>query len=44
MLMLDLKETIDELDMASSVHLCGHVMRSEDGYVLRRALDFNFES
>ena len=30
--------------MASSVHWHGHVLRREDGHVLRRALDFEVES
>ena len=38
--MLGLKESIDQLAMANSVHLYAHVLRREDGHVLRRALDF----
>ena len=38
MLMLALSETIDHLAMASSVCWYGHVLRREDGHVLRRAL------
>ena len=36
MLILGLKETIDQLAMANSVHWYGHghVLRSEDGHVL----------
>ena len=34
MLMLGLNETIDQLAMANSVHLYGHVLRREDGHVL----------
>ena len=41
--MLDLKESIDQLAMASSVHLYGHVLRRVDGHVLRMALDFEVE-
>ena len=41
--MLGLKETIDQLAMANSVHWYGHVLRREDGHVLRRALDFEVE-
>ena len=40
MLMLDLNETADQLAMANSVRWHGHVLRREDGHVLRRALDF----
>ena len=41
-LMLGLsKEAIDQLAMANTV--CCHVLRREDGDVLRRALDFEFE-
>ena len=36
--MLGLSETIDQLAMANSVHWYGHVLKREDGYVLRRAL------
>ena len=43
MVMLGLSETIDQLAMANSVCLYGHVLRREDGHVLRRALDFEFE-
>ena len=39
MFMLGLKKTIDQLATANSVCWHGHVMRSEDGHVLRRALD-----
>ena len=40
MFMLVLKETIDQLAMANSARLHGHVLRGEDVHVLRRALDF----
>ena len=40
MFMLGLNETIDQLAMANSVRCSGHVLRREDGHVLRRALDF----
>ena len=40
MFMLGLKETIDQLAMANSVHWYGHVSRRESGHILRRALDF----
>ena len=37
MFMLGLKETIDQLAMANSVHWYGHVLRREDGHILGRA-------
>ena len=40
MSMLVLNETIDQLDIANSVLLGGHVLRREDGHVLSRALYF----
>ena len=43
MLMLGLWEAIDQLAMASSVLWYGHVLKREDGYVLRRALDFELD-
>ena len=39
-LMLMLILMIDQLAVANSVHWYGHVLRREDGHVLRRALDF----
>ena len=42
--MLGLKETIDQLAIANSIRWHGHVLRREDGYILRRALDFEVES
>ena len=41
--MLGLRQTIDQLAMANSVHWYGHVLRREDGHVLRRALYFEVE-
>ena len=41
--MLGLNKTIDQLAMASSVQSCGHVLRREDGYLLRRAFRFVIE-
>ena len=41
--MLGLKATVDQLAMANSVCWYGHVLRREDGHVLRRALDFEVE-
>ena len=43
MLMLGLIETIDQFAMANSVRWYGHVLKREDGPILRRALDFEFE-
>ena len=43
MFMLSLNETIDQLAMANSVRWYGDVLRSEDGHVFRRALDFEVE-
>ena len=40
MFMLSLKESIDQLSMANRVCWYSHVLRREDGHVLRRALDF----
>ena len=37
-LMLGLNETIDQLAMANCVHWHNHVLRREDGHVIRRAL------
>ena len=42
-IMLGLNEAIDQLSMASSVHWYGHVLRRDDGHILRRALDFEIE-
>ena len=39
-LMLSLNETMDQLAVANSVGRYGHVLRREDGHVMRRALDF----
>ena len=43
MFMLGLNETVDQLAMANSVRWYGHVLKREDGHVLRRALDFEVE-
>ena len=40
--MLVLDDTINHLAMANSVHWYGHVLRREDGHVLR-ILDFEVE-
>ena len=42
-LMLGLNEAIDQLAMVNSVRWYGHVLRREDGVVLRRALDIEVE-
>ena len=44
MFILGLNETIDQLGMTNSVRWYGHVLRREDGHVLRRALNFEVES
>ena len=41
--MLALNEVMDQLAMADSVRWYGHVLRREDGHVLRRALDCEVE-
>ena len=38
MFMLGLNETVDQLATENSVRWYGHVLRIEDGHVLRRAL------
>ena len=43
MFMLGFNETIDQLAMTNSVCWHGHVLRREDGDILRRALDFEAE-
>ena len=43
MSMLCLKETIDQLAMANSVHWYGHALKREDSHVMRRALDIEVE-
>ena len=43
MMMLGLNEATDQLPIANSVHWYGHVLRREDGVVLRRVLDFEVE-
>ena len=43
MFMLGLNEAMDQLAMAYSVCLYGHVLRREDGHVLRRVFDFEVE-
>ena len=43
MLMLGLKETIYQFAKAISFHLYGHVLRREDGHVLRMVLEFEVE-
>ena len=43
MLMLGINETMGQLAMTTSVRLYGHMLRREDGHVLRRALHFEVE-
>ena len=43
MFVLGLSETMDQLAMANSVRWYGHVLRRDDGHVLRMALDFEVE-
>ena len=43
MMMMGLNETIEQLPMANSVCWHGHVLRTEDGHALRRALKFEVE-
>ena len=43
MFMFGLNKIINQLAMANSVCSCGHLLRKEDGHVLRRALDFEVE-
>ena len=43
MFILVLKETIVQLAMANSVLRYGHVLRREDGHVLRRVFGFEVE-
>ena len=42
-LMLGLNEAMEKLAMAVSVRWYGHVLRREDGHVLRRAFHFEVE-
>ena len=43
MFVLGLSETIDQLAMANSVHWYSHMLRREDGPVLRSALHFEVD-
>ena len=43
MFMLGLNETMDQLAMAKGVCWNGHVLRRDDGHILRRALYFEVE-
>ena len=40
---LCLCETINQMAMANNVRWYGHVLRREDGHVLRRSLDFEVD-
>ena len=42
-LMLGMNETTDQLAMANSVHWHGHVLRREDGHVVKMEVDFKGE-
>ena len=42
-LMMGLNETVDQSAMANSVHWYCHVLRREDGHVLRMTLEFAVE-
>ena len=41
--MLSLTDTIDQLAMTNSVHWYDHLLRREDGDVLRRVIDIKFD-
>ena len=41
--MLGMNEIIDQLTMVNSVRWYSHVLRREDGHILRRALDFQLK-
>ena len=41
--MLGFCETMDQLAMANRVRWYGHVLRREDGHILRRVLDFEVD-
>ena len=43
MFMLGLSQTMDELTMTNSVNWYCHVLRREDGRLMKRALDFEVE-
>ena len=43
MLVLGLNEAIRQLAMANGVRWYGHLLRREDGHVIRRALEFEVE-
>ena len=43
MFMMGLKETMDLLALANSVCWYGHVLRKDNGHILRRALYFEVE-
>ena len=43
MFKLGFNEAIDQLAMANNVRWYGHVLRREDGHILRRVLDFEVE-
>ena len=43
MFILGLNETMDQFSIANCVHWYGHVLRRENGLILRRSLDFEVE-
>ena len=43
MLMLGFSETVGHLSMANSVCWHGHVLKREDGHVLKMAMEFEVE-
>ena len=43
MFVMGLNETMDQLAMANSVCWYGHVLKREDGHILRRALYYKVE-
>ena len=43
MLILGLNETMDQLAITHNIHWYIHVLRREDGFVLRMAFDFEVE-
>ena len=43
MQMMNVNEAIDQLAMADKVHWYRHVLKREDGHVLRRTFEFNVE-
>ena len=42
--MFGLKETVIQMEKANGVRRYGHVLRRDDGHVLRKALEFEVKS